>query len=375
MEALFWVSVAGVIYPYLLFPLILWLIGLVVRHSDRWPQAPLPGVTVIIPVSNEEVRIVRKVANTAALRYPADRLQVLFVCDGSTDRTAELVTEHATPSMRLIELPVRRGKAAALNAGRDHATNDILVFSDASIALEPDALEQIVAPFSDPRIGCVSGEDRIAESGGEGWYGRYELTLRNLESRVSSIVGASGSFYAQRRSLCAPFTEGMAPDFLSALRTVEQGFRAISQPTAVGSMTSVKDPRHEFERKVRTLIRGLTTLFAHLHLLNPFRYGLFAFVLGSHKVMRWLAPVFMLMAWLAPLAVLGQPFYLAAFIAQLALYVCAWAAFRQWGGAHRSLAGKIALYFTTVNMAALFAWVQFSRGVRQELWTPSQRQP
>jgi glycosyltransferase involved in cell wall biosynthesis len=372
MVTLFWLAVLGVLYPYLLYPLVLWLLGRLVRPAPP-AMAPAPSVSLIIPVSNEEVRIARKVANTAALRYPADRLQVLFISDGSTDRTVEIIRAHATPAMTVVELPERRGKAAGLNAGLAHATHDILVFSDASIELEPDALERIVAPFADPRIGCVSGEDRIAESGGEAMYGRYELMLRRFESRVASIVGASGSFYAQRRALCAPFTEGMAPDFLSVLRTVEQGFRAISEPTAVGSMTAVKDPRREFERKVRTLIRGLTTLFAYAHLLNPLRYGMFAFVLGSHKVMRWLAPVFLLAALLTPLALLDRPFYLLALAAQVVFYLCAWAALQQWGGLHRSLAGKIALYFSTVNMAALVAWVQYARGVRQELWTPSQR--
>jgi Glycosyl transferase family 2 len=373
MEILFWVAVAGVVYPYLLYPLLLWALGLLPRRDEPRRGVPLPTVTMIIPVANEEMRIVQKVNNTAELRYPADRLQVIFVCDGSTDRTAELIARHAPPSMSIVELPVRRGKAAGLNAGRDHARHEILVFSDASIALEPDALKCIVEPFADPRIGCVSGEDHINESGGEAWYGRYELKLRSLESQVSSIVGASGSFYAQRRSLCGPFTEGMAPDFLSALRTVEQGFRAISEPAAMGSMTSVKDPRQEFQRKVRTLIRGLTTLFAHLHLLNPLRFGNFAFVLGSHKVMRWLAPAFMLVALVAPLALIDQPLYIAALVAQLLFYLCAWAALRQRAGLHRHIAGKIALYFATVNVAALIAWVQFARGVRQELWTPSER--
>ena len=275
--------------------------------------------------------------------------------------------------MTVIDLPVRRGKAAGLNAGLQQARHEILVFSDAAIALEPDALERIVAPFADPRVGCVSGEDRIAESGGEALYGRYELMLRRLESDVSSIVGASGSFYAQRRSLCLPFTAGMAPDFLSVLRTVEQGARAVREPTAVGAMTSVTDPRHEFDRKVRTLIRGLTTLFAHTRLLNPFRYGRFAFVLGSHKVMRWLAPVFLIGALLAPLGLFDQPFYVLAFAGQVAFYLCGLAALREWGGLHRTLAGKVALYFSTVNVAALVAWVRFARGVRQELWTPSQR--
>lgn len=372
MATLFWLSVAGVLYPYLIYPATLWLLA-AIRRRPAAPPAPLPSVTLIIPVSNEEVRIAKKVANTAALRYPVELLQVLFVSDGSTDRTVELLRALVTPAMSVIELPQRRGKAAGLNAGLQQARHDILVFTDASIELEADALERIVAPFANPRIGCVSGEDRIAESGGEALYGRYELMLRRFESEVASIVGASGSFYAQRRALCRPFTEGMAPDFLSVLRTVEQGARAISEPSAVGSMTSVKDPRREFERKVRTLIRGLTTLAAYLHLLNPLRYGMFAFVLGSHKVMRWLAPAFLLGALLAPLGLLGHPFYLWALVGQVAFYLCAWAALGQVARLHRTLPGKIALYFTSVNMAALVAWVQFARGVRQELWTPSQR--
>ena len=372
VATLFWISVVGVLYPYLLYPAALWVLGKMGRRPLPAP-APLPSVTLIIPVSNEEARIARKVANTAAQRYPSGRLQVLFVSDGSTDRTVEILRSTATPGMSIIELPERRGKAAGLNAALQQARHDILVFTDASIELEPDALERIVAPFADPEIGCVSGEDRIAESGGEALYGRYELMLRRLESAVASIVGASGSFYAQRRRLCSPFNEGMAPDFLSVLRTVEQGARAVSEPTAVGAMTSVKDPRREFERKVRTLIRGLTTLAAYPHLLNPLRYGLFAFVLGSHKLMRWLAPVFLLGALLAPLGLLDRTFYLLALLVQVAFYLSAWAALGQVGGLHRALPGKIALYFTSVNLAALVAWVQFARGVRQELWTPSQR--
>jgi hypothetical protein len=165
----------------------------------------------------------------------------------------------------------------------------------------------------------------------------------------------------------------MAPDFLSVLRTVEQGARAVSETTAIGSMTSVKDPKREFERKVRTLIRGITTLSAYRHLLNPLRHGTFAFVLGSHKLMRWLAPAFLLAVLVAPLALMDRPFYVIALAAQIAFYMCAWAALRRVGGLHRTLPGKIALYFTSVNLAALVAWVQFARGVRQELWTPSER--
>jgi cellulose synthase/poly-beta-1,6-N-acetylglucosamine synthase-like glycosyltransferase len=372
MEILFWLSVVGVVYPYLGYPALLALVGTLKRHPVAGGKT-LPSVTMIIPVHNEAARIERKVINTAALDYPADRLQVLFISDGSTDRTVEMIRANQTAAMRIIELPGRGGKAAALNAGLANATNDVLVFSDASIELERDSLRRIVAQFADPKIGCVSGEDRIAESGGEGWYGRYELFLRRLESQVHSIVGASGSFYAQRRHICQPFTEGMAPDFLSVLRTVEQGFRAVTEPSAVGAMTSVKDNKHEFERKVRTSIRGMTTLFAHGGLLNPLRYGVFAFALWSHKVLRWTVPFFLVTALLAPLGLLDSPFYVAALVVQVAFYLGALAAFGEWGSMHRSFVGKVALYFSTVNAAILAAWYRYGTGVRQEIWTPSNR--
>jgi glycosyltransferase involved in cell wall biosynthesis len=380
VQGIFWAAVCGVVYPYLGYPLILralsalMALGATARRSDqrRVPGA-MPSVSLIIPVHNEAARIARKVANTAALRYPPGRLQVLFVSDGSTDGTVDLIRDAAMPEMTVVELTRRGGKAAALNAGLVRATNDLIVFSDASIQLEPEALERIVVPFDDPNIGCVSGEDRIAEAGGEGLYGRYELALRRLESAVHSIVGASGSFYAQRRSLCQPFTEGLAPDFLSVLRTVEQGARAVSEPLAVGSMTSLKDPRHEFERKVRTLIRGLTTLFAYVHLLNPLRYGWFAFLLFSHKVMRWTAPIFLLSALLSALLLARSPLYLAAFIVQVMFYLAALAALLRLWGIDRSLLGKVALYFSSSNAAVLAAWFHYARGVRQELWTPTQR--
>jgi cellulose synthase/poly-beta-1,6-N-acetylglucosamine synthase-like glycosyltransferase len=369
----FWGAVCGVLYPYFAYPLLLWLLGGRRRERVTTDETELPSVTMIVPVHNEASRLLRKIENTAALSYPAEKLEVLFVSDGSTDDTVDLARAHLTPSMTVIPLPVRRGKAAALNAGLAHARHDVLVFTDASIELEPDSLRRLVARFADPEIGCVSGEDRIAGSGGEAWYGRYELMLRRLESQVHSIVGASGSFYAQRRALCAPFTEGQAPDFLSVLRTVEQGKRAVTAPDAVGAMTSLKDPRQEFERKVRTLIRGMTTLFAHAHLLNPLQYGRFSFVLFSHKVMRWLAPVFLVVMLGAPLGLLPSPFYLAAFAAQSLFYLLALAALWQLGGLNRLFVGKLALYFSSVNMAILVAWVRYGRGVRQELWTPSHR--
>jgi len=376
MEVLFWLSAFGVVYPYLGYPVLLWLLGQVCgRRQKSAPEAAAIylSVSMIIPVCNEEKRIERKIKNTTALHYPAERLQVLFVSDGSTDRTVELIRAQARGAMALIECPVRQGKAAALNAGLAHAKHDIVVFSDASIELEPEALHHIVQGFRDPNIGCISGEDKIAESGGEAWYGRYELLVRRLESKVHSIVGASGSFYAQRRALCVPFTEGLAPDFLSVLRTVEKGFRAVSEPAAAGMMTSVKDSKQEFDRKVRTLIRGMTALFAYKQVLNPVRFGVFSIEMLSHKILRWSVPFFLITALVSSLLLMDSPWFLFVSIVQIAFYLVALLAFSGWGFVRQSLIGKIALYFSLVNAAILVAWVKYAIGVRQELWTPSQR--
>lgn len=376
VEVLFWLSVFGVVYPYLGYPSALWVLGHFLgrqRQRENGDILCYPSVSMIIPVCNEEARIEQKIANTKALRYPADRLQVLFVSDGSTDRTTELIRMRAPETMILLDLPVRRGKGAALNAGLDHAKHDIIVFSDAAIELDPDALRQLVQRFRDPEIGCISGEDKIAESGGEAWYGRYELLVRRLESKVHSIVGASGSFYAQRRELCGPFVEGMAPDFLSVLRTVEQGFRAVSEPAAVGAMTSVKDSKQEFERKVRTLIRGMTTLFSHARVLNPVRFGIFSLEVLSHKVLRWSVPFFLVTALACSVTLLGSPWFNLLVIGQATFYAAALLAFSGWELVRHSLLGKVALYFSMVNAATLVAWFKYGKGVRQELWTPSQR--
>lgn len=375
LEMLFWLSVLGVLYPYAGYPILLWIVGRVRGKPPRSLEAGgfCPSVSVIIPACNEEKRIEKKIANTKALRYPEDKLEVLFVSDGSTDRTVELIRRHVSRQYHLIELPVRGGKAAALNAGLERAKHDIVVFSDASIELEPDALSALVQGFCDPNVGCISGEDKIPESGGEAWYGRYELLLRRLESKVHSIVGASGSFYAQRRVLCTPFKEGLAPDFVSVLKTVERGFRAVSEPAAVGMMTSVKDSKQEFQRKVRTLIRGMTALFAYKRLLNPLKFGVFAVELWSHKILRWMVPFFLIAALVSSLAMLESPWFVAVSVIQIAFYGAALLALSGIGMVRQSLIGKVALYFSVVNAAIVVAWCKYLVGVRQELWTPTQR--
>lgn len=376
MKTVFWLSVVGVLYAYFLYPLLLHGLGRLRPAPSRTnaPTRPEYRIDIIIPVHNEARVLPAKLDNLRELDYPAERLQVIFVSDGSTDETVSLLRNATVPfTLKVVEVSERKGKAHALNQGLAVATGDIVIFSDASIMLERDAINAILQPFTDPAVGCVSGEDHIAGAAGEGLYGRYELFLRNQESALGSIVGASGSFYAERRTLCKPFLEGMAPDFLSVLNTVEQGYRALTEPTARGHMTAVARPAQEFQRKVRTLLRGMTTLFAKPQLLNPFRYGLFALFLISHKLLRWLVPVFLIAALVTNIALLAEPFYLALFVCQAVFYLTAGATVLGVAALQDNAIARVAMFFVMVNLAIFAAWLRYLRGDRQELWTPSER--
>lgn len=361
-----------IFYAYFGYPLLLQFLVGMKKERQEDSAGPLfePEVSLIIPVHNEEKWIEEKIRNSLSLDHPRDKLEILIVSDASTDRTGEIVRKFEKEGVRFFEQAARKGKAGALNRGLQEAQHEILVFSDASIFLEKDALHNVVRRFSEKPIGCISGEDFIPGGGGEGAYGKYELFLRNLECRVGSIVGASGCFYAQRRNLCEPFPEGMAPDFFSVLKTVEKGFRAITEPRAKGFMRSVPDPKNEFERKVRTLLRGITTLLHFKHLLNPFRYGFFSIQLISHKFIRWAAGFFMVLLLLSNLFLLSSKIYASFFCLQIVFYALAVIG---WMGFSGSFLFRIPLFFSMANFSALWAWAKYFQGVRQEIWEPSKR--
>lgn len=370
----FWTSLAGIFYAYFGYPAVLSILVRILPAKKREIETTVhePTVSVIIPAFNEGKVIERKIRNTIHLDYPKEKIEVLIISDGSTDDTGEIVRKF-TDRIQFYELPERSGKAAALNLGLEKARNEIIIFSDASIMLAPDAIKNIVKQFIDHGIGCVSGEDHIKDSSGEGFYGKYELFLRNLESKLHSIVGASGSFYAQRKELCSSFQEGLAPDFLSVLNTVEKGYRAVTEPRAQGTMTSLNSVQDETGRKVRTLIRGITTLNHKKNLFNPFKYSIFSFELISHKLMRWLVPYFLIILFSVNIFLLPRPLYISTFILQVIFYLLTLAAFTEVMNMEKKILGRIPLYFVMANVAILQAWYKYARGVRQEIWSPTKR--
>jgi cellulose synthase/poly-beta-1,6-N-acetylglucosamine synthase-like glycosyltransferase len=374
MKVIFWASLAAIAYPYAIYPLLLVAVNRLRGHGDhRGDPGHQPSVTVLMPVHNEAARVGGKIRNLLQLAYPSGRLQIVAIADGCTDDSVQQLREAGGDAVSVIELPAWSGKAAALNAGLAVAQGEIIVFTDVGIQLEPDSLRSLLEHFSDTGIGCVSGEDHIAGSGSEGMYGRLELLLRREEARLHSIAGASGCFYAQRRELCRPFVAGMAPDFLSVLVTAEAGLRSIAEPRARGSMTSTASQKAEFTRKARTFLRGITALMGHAGLLNPVRYPRMSFILWSHKMLRWLAPVAMCLCLVASWRLRAMPFYALAFQLQLAAYALAALGLVWPGLAQRFAPLRIAAFFLAVNAAALKALWWWSMGKRIEVWEPTRR--
>jgi len=373
MELIFAASLLLVFHAYFGYPLSL----LLLRRKPTIKAPFEPHATLIITASNEERRIRDKLENTLTLDYPREKLQVLVASDGSTDETNEIVRSYATHGIELLAFPERRGKESAQKDAVLHARGEVIVFSDVATRIDPLGLREIIANFADPSVGCVSSADRVigrdGKPCGEGFYVRYEMWLRDLESQVNSLVGLSGSFFAARDAVCHDFSGEMQSDFRTVLNSMRLGMRGVSDPGAIGYYQDISDNRREFDRKIRTVIRGLTVFFHNLEFLNPFRYGLFSYQYLCHKLLRWLVPLFLFTAFMANAALSPHSVgYSMIFFFHLAFYGIAlggWAA----KSTPTHVIFKIPVYFVTVNAAIFVAWWRFIRGRRMVMWAPSER--
>jgi glycosyltransferase involved in cell wall biosynthesis len=375
-EYLFFASLFLVLYSYAGYPASLYLIALF-RKDRVARRGDLPDVTLVITAHNEEKRIASKIENTLALTYPREWIQIIVASDGSTDGTNAIVAGRREEGIELLALRERGGKETAQKEAVAAARGEIIVFSDVATILDPWGLERIVSGFTDPTVGCVSSEDRLigkdGRPSGEGMYVRYEMWMRRLESRVNSLVGLSGSFFAARKTVCLDFSESMQSDFRTLLNSVKLGLRGISEPEAVGYYPDIADRSREFDRKVRTVVRGLTVFFRHLELLNFFKYGLFSYQLFCHKLLRWLVPVFLAVS-LASSAALApkSPLFRVLLFGQLGFYgLAVWGlkGSRDGGGTIT----RVPAYFLTVNASIFVAWWRYLRRERIVMWNPSER--
>ncbi len=377
MLTIFWLSIISIFYTYLGYPLTLLLFS-ICRHVEvRRDTSYLPPVTLVITVYNEETRIMEKIKNTLELDYPEERLQILFASDASTDSTDDIIARYAGRGIKLVRSPVRKGKESAQRYAIEQATGDIIVFTDVATMLDKDAIRNIVSNFADPSVGCVSSEDRfIDEHGnvsGEGFYVRYEMWLRSLESRVNSVVGLSGSFFAVKKEICTDWPTNIPSDFTTLLNSIKHGYRGISDPHSIGIYKNIKDEKKEFRRKVRTITRGISALMANKELLNPIYHGIFSWQLISHKLMRWKVPFFLVTAFLTSIYLaLRSSFFRLVVTAQLVFYFMAGLGSRSSSSSVHPIL-KIPFYFVQANLAAAFAWIKYFKGEHFVTWTPSNR--
>jgi cellulose synthase/poly-beta-1,6-N-acetylglucosamine synthase-like glycosyltransferase len=369
-------------YSYFLYPAGLWLLGL---KRNTWPvwkdPEEWPTVSISLPAYNEAVAIRRTLESLLAIDYPADRRQILVISDASTDGTDDVVREFADRGVSLLRLPARGGKTAAENAAGPHLTGDIVINTDATIRILPDAVKPLVRVFQDPSIGVASGRDhsvgdiKTEANESESGYVGYEMKVRALETRLGGIIGASGCFYAIRRPLhTSLFPEALSRDFAAALISKEHGFRSVSVDEAVCLVPRAGSLRSEFRRKIRTMARGLDTLWYKRHLMNPLAHGGFAWKLISHKLFRWLVFLTLPGAFVG-LGILALTYPLARVFLGLAVGGCLVGGLAMIAANRRAVPRLVSIFafLFAANLAGVLAWIKALRGERNPIWEPTRR--
>jgi len=338
----------------------------------------LPSVTIIVPAHNEERWIARKIDNILELKYPPERVQVLIALDGCTDNTVAIADQYAERGIAVNHLPERTGKMATLNRVIPTACGEIILITDANALLSPDALEWLVKPFQDRRVGCVTGvklcvPTQSSASEGEGMYWRYESWIKHSESDLGSCLGSNGQLMAVRKSLF-PVIPADSDDFYVPMNIlIREGSQVRFEPRAKAWIPAATQLGQELQRKVRTHVALFRNLPYLREGLNPARSKVWWRFL-SHHVLRLFVPWALLLALLlSPLLWDAGFLYRVAGLAQGAFYAAALAGFVLDRNGVRVGAFYVPFYFTLANFAVLLAWGSWMRGNPQDHWHRTER--
>lgn len=384
LGAWFLLAAGGLVaYAYAGYPALLWVLSRLRRLAPQ-PVAPSewPAISIALAAHNEERSIGATLECLLATDYPPGRRQIVVVSDASTDRTDDIVRSFRDRGVELLRLPQRSGKTAAENAALGWLSGDIVLNTDASVRVHRDAVKSLVMALRDPEVGTASSRDisvaRLDDpaGAGEAGYVGYEMWVRRLETRVYGIVGASGSLYATRSTLHQQVVPAaLSRDFSAALIAREHGFRAVSVDEAICYVPRGRSLTREYRRKVRTMTRGLETMWHRRHLLNPIRYGVFSWMLISHKLLRWLVPWALVLGAggvvMVSIDVAWARWVVAAAGVVLGLGAGGWAL-----AEGRVLPRALALpaFLLMGVVAGLEAWVRALRGERNPIWEPTRRE-
>lgn len=391
MKILFWFLFFVVFYTYMGYGILLFLLVKIKRlftgkgNKEEQPDYE-PEVTLFIAAYNEKDFIAEKIKNSRELEYPANKLQMVWVTDGSNDGTPDILSQYE--DIKLYHLPQRNGKIGAMNRGMKFVTTPIVVFCDANTMLGKESIRRIVRLFGDPKVGCVSGEKRIfgkekdsAAGAGEGIYWKYESTLKRWDAELYSVVGAAGELFAIRTALFQEVErDTLLDDFIISLRVAQKGYTIQYDPEAYAIEAASANVKEELKRKVRISAGGIQSVVRLSSLLNIFKYGTLSFQYISHRVLRWtLAPLALLLmipfgfvlAW--EQGIFAGEFYPILFWLQLLFYL---AALLGWYLENRSIKVKLLFvpyYFFIMNLSVFLGFKRYIKGAQSVNWERAKR--
>ena len=385
IEILFWIGIGIVFYTYLGYGIVLYLMVQIKELfvKPRLPRLPetLPEATLLIAAYNEEAIVASKMVNCRQLDYPADKLRLVWITDGSNDNTNERLKEY--PEVTVLYQPRRQGKTAALNRALPYVNTPYVIFTDANTMLNKGAIKEIIRQFSDPRVGCVAGEKRVeiqAEQGataGEGIYWKYESALKRLDYRLYSAVGAAGELFAIRTSLFEQMPpDTLLDDFILSLRIAMRGYKIAYSKEAYALESASLNMREEEKRKVRISAGGLQSVWRLRGLLNMFRYGILSFQYISHRVLRWtLTPVvlFALLPLNLLLACTGHTLYTVILALQLAFYLLGYLGYKMEKRNIRNKLLFIPYYFLFMNINVIRGYSYLAKHKGTGAWEKAKR--
>lgn len=392
LELIFWILLFILFYTYIGYGIVLYLIlkirNLLVKNNNtNSDYAFEPNVCLFVTAYNEKDYVKQKVENSFSLDYPSEKIQYLWITDGSDDGTPDILRNY--PELEIHHLPERRGKMHAMNRGVKFVKAPIIIFSDTNTILGKNSIREIVARFRNEKTGCVAGEKRIIEKdadaaagAGEGIYWKLESWVKRMDAELNSAVGAVGELFAVRTELFEDVeTDTILDDFMISLRIAQKGYKIAYTPNAFAEETASLNVGEELKRKIRIAAGGIQSLLRLKSLLNPFRFGWFSWQYFSHKVLRWtlspvscflIFPVNLLIVWQKN-SWFGIDFYTIVFYLQVLFYILAAIG---WYFENRKLHFKflfVPYYFLFINYASVRGIFRYLKGKQSAAWEKSKR--
>lgn len=388
MIALFWTSLFIVFYAFFGYGILLYLLvklriffkgrRSIPDNNNNWPTT-----TLIIAAYNEEDCIEAKIKDTLSLDYPTDKLTIIFVTDGSADRTPDIIAGY--PQIKLMHRPGRSGKIAAVHRAMQEVTSEIAIFTDANTFLNKDALKNICRHYQDAGVGAVSGEKRVNidnvndATAGEGFYWKYESKLKTWDSELYSVVGAAGELFSIRTALYEDIpADTILDDFMISMLIAEKGYRIVYEPMAYATESGSENVKEELKRKIRIAAGGIQSIVRLKPLLNPFHNFVLCFQYVSHRVLRWtVTPFLMILALLLNILIVWQGnnnlLYMILLYGQLFFYT---SALSGWLFEQRQIRVKVLFipyYFCMMNYAVISGIRRYLKGAQSAAWEKSKR--